>query len=571
MPKDPVTQYARDVVSGKIPSGKLQRLACERHLNDLKRFTGKTAPYYWDLDWCLDKLKFFPQLIHWRGELVGQPFDPMGWQMFCAGNLFGWFKRNDTYRFETAYISVPKKSGKSVFVGAVALLRGFFDGEAGSETYSLATTRDQADIVWHEAAELAKRSNNPKIKQLTISTTRPGGVHNIHSEASSSKFQPLSADRDSGDGVNPYCLVADEVHRYKDPDLLNMLQESMASRRNQLTIEITTAGWNRNSICYEHDLYSQRVLEGIVEDETWFAFICRADDEDRERWDDPKVWEAANPSWGVAIHEDRVRTAAKQAAELPSKLNDFLRYRLNIWTEQTERAIDMPRWIASGESSPSIAALRGRKCFAGLDLASVRDLAALALVFPEEESTAVLLWLWCPEVGVLKRSKEDQAPYDQWVAKNLMRATDGDTINHNVIRVDILKILECFDLVALAYDPHNSGNLPHELADVLGEDKVIKFYQGFGNMAAPCKELERLYLDGKLKHGNNLALNWMANNAAWRVNEYGDKRFDREKASEKIDGMVALSMAIGAWLNHKKENPAESVYDREQRGITIFG
>ncbi len=151
-----------------------------------------------------------------------------------------------------------------------------------------------------------------------------------------------------------------------------------------------------------------------------------------------------------------------------------------------------------------------------------------------------------------------------------MRTTDGDTINHNVIRVDILKILEYFELKALAYDPHNSGNLPHELADILGEEKVVKFYQGFGSMAAPCKELERLYLDGKLKHGNNPALNWMANNCAWRVNEYGDKRFDREKSSEKIDGMVALSMGIGAWLKHKKENPSESVYDREDRGLTVF-
>jgi phage terminase large subunit-like protein len=151
-----------------------------------------------------------------------------------------------------------------------------------------------------------------------------------------------------------------------------------------------------------------------------------------------------------------------------------------------------------------------------------------------------------------------------------MRATDGDTINHNAIRVDILKILESFELVALAYDPHNSGNLPHDLADVLGEEKVVKFYQGFSSMAAPCKELERLYLDGKLKHGNNPALNWMANNAAWRVNEYSDKRFDREKASEKIDGVVALTMGIGAWLKNKKENPAESIYELENRGLTVF-
>ncbi|MGH8648984.1 MAG: terminase TerL endonuclease subunit, partial [Burkholderiales bacterium] len=388
--------------------------------------------------------------------------------------------------------------------------------------------------------------------------------------STSSKFQPLSADKDSGDGVNPYCLIADEVHRYRDAALLNMLKESMATRRNQLIIEITTAGWDRNSICYEHDDYSQKILERTVENENWFAFICRADDEDRDRWDKPDVWAKANPSYGIAIHEDRVRIAAKEAAELPSKLNDFLRYRLNIWTEQSERAIDIERWVASGEGSPTMAQLRGRRCFGGLDLASNKDLSALVLVFPDEPEVAALMWLWCPEVGVLRRAKEDRAPYDRWVALNLMKATDGDTTNLDTVAVDILSILEHFDFQALAYDPHNSGNLPHKLADVLGTERVVKFYQGFGNMAAPCKEIERLYLAGHLKLGNNPALNWMANNAAWRVNEYNDKRFDREKSSEKIDGVVALAMAIGAWLNQQAKDTSESVYDREDRSIEVF-
>ena len=563
---DPVTEYARSVVSGKIPSGKLQRLACKRHLDDLKRFKGARAPYYWDLPFALSKLAFFPQLIHWRGALAGQPFELMPWQAFCAGSLFGWFTRDNTYRFETAYVSVPKKSGKSIFVGALGLLRTFFDGEAGAECFSIATTREQANIVWTEAYELQRRSKNPLLKRLRVFE----GRKNIHDPTTRSKFEPLSADKDSGDGVNPYCLIADEVHRYRDSDLLNMLQESMQTRRNRLTIEITTAGWNRNSICYQHDEYSQKVLERTVENEHWFTFICRADEEDRDHWDNPRVWESANPSWGVAIQEDRVRTVAQQAAELPSNLNDFLRYRLNIWTEQSERAIDMPRWVASGAGAPSMASLRGRRCYGGLDLASNKDLSSLILVFPFESEIAVLMWLWCPEVGVLRRSKEDRAPYDQWVRLNLMKTTDGDTTNYDTVAVDILAVLEHFDLGALAYDPHNSGNLPHKLADVLGEQKVIMFYQGFGNMAAPVKELERLYLAGLLKHGNNPALNWMANNAAWRVNEYNDKRFDRDKSSEKIDGMVALAMAIGAWLNHKEGEPTESVYDRENRSIEIF-
>lgn len=563
--RDPVTAYARAVVGRKVSAGKLQTLACKRHLDDLKRFKAKKAPYYWDLKWCLDKLKFFPQLIHWRGEQTGQPFILMPWQAFIAGSLYGWFKRDNTYRFETAYISVSKKSGKSIFVGALGLLRGFFDKEPGAETYSIATTREQANIVWLEAHELQRRSHNPLIRQLGVLE----GRRNIHDLNTRSKFEPLSADRDSGDGRNPYCLIADEVHRYRDADLLNMLKESMKTRRNKLIVEITTAGWNRETICYQHDQYSQKILERTVENDQWFTFICRADDEDKDKWDEPAVWKKANPSWGMCIKESDVRQAAKEAAEIPSMLNDFLRYRLNIWTEQSERAIDLPRWIKSGEDSPTMRELRGRPCFGGLDLATNKDLAAFVLVFPDPPQVAALMWLWCPEHGVLKRAKEDKAPYDQWVRQKLMKPTGGDTTDYNVITVDVLAILEHFQLQALAYDPHNSGNVPHDLADVLGEDKVIKFYQGFGNMAAPVKEVERLYLEGNLKHGNNSALNWMANNAAYRVNEYEDKRFDREKSSEKIDGVVALTMGVGAWLNYKEQARA-IVYDRENRGIEIF-
>lgn len=562
---DPVTAYARAVVDGKIPSGKLQRLACQRHLDDLRRFASKKSKYYWDIEWCKKKLAFFPHLVHWRGDLAGKPFHLMPWQTFVAGSLFGWFKHDGTYRFETAYVSLPKKSGKSVFVGAIALLRGFFDGESGAEVYSIATTREQANIVWNEAAELKRRSENPLIKRLVTFE----GIRNIHDTVSRSKFQPLSADKDSGDGLNPYCLIADEIHRYKDAALLNMLKESMATRKNQLIIEITTAGWDRNSICYEHDEYSRKILERSVENETWFAFICRADDEDRDKWDTPKVWASANPSWGIAIQEDRVRVAAQEAAELPSKLNDFLRYRLNIWTEQDERAIDIPRWIESGQNSPSVSDLRGLKCFGGLDLASNKDLCALVLVFPTLPDVAALSWFWCPEDGVLKRSKEDRTYYDRWVAANLIKATPGDTADHRIIKKDILLILSFFDLMQLAYDDHNSGNLPHELSEELGGEKIVKFYQGFSNMAAPVKEIERLYLERKLKHGNNPVLNWMASNAAWRVNEYNDRRFDREKSSEKIDGMVALAMAVGSWLRYESES-TESVYDREGRGLVIF-
>lgn len=586
-PPDPVTAYARAVVSGKVPSGKLQRQACERHLKDQKRFNvhpymlddprrekwkSKTE-FYWDPYWAEKKLGFFPQLIHWRDRLAGRPFVLMPWQAFVAGSLLGWFKRERGYRFHTAYVCVPKKSGKSVFMGALALLLGFFDGVEGGETYSIATTKDQADLVWNEAANLAARSQNPLVRRLKVSSTNPAAHHNIHDPITRSKFEPISADKDSGDGKNPHVLIADEVHRYKDAGLLNMLKESTATRESPMTIEITTAGWNRVSICYKHDELSQKILQGTVQNDGWFAFICRADEEDRKEenwWNDPKVWAKANPSLGVAIREEQVRGAATEANLLPDNLNDFLRYRLNIWTEQNKRAITMERWIASGEGSPMRIELLGRECFGGLDLASLRDLCAFSLIFPEGERVPTLVWFWIPEKGLRQRVENDKVPYDRWVDQNLIKVTSGDTTDYEIIKADVLQILEHFRLRVLAYDPYNAGSLPHQLVEDLGEERVVKFGQHFNWMAAPCNEIERLYLAGLLKHGNNPVLNWMAQNAAWGIKEPGVRRFDREESSDKIDGMVATAMAVGAWLRTGNEESNESVYDRENRSIEIF-
>lgn len=572
-PDDPATRYALDITSGRIPSNELTVLSCERHLRDLDASHRASFPYLWRPDYVEEICAFFPHLRHWRDPFAGQPFHLLGWQAFCTGSAFGWVLKADEsiWRYRTLYIEVPKKSGKSTWVAGMAIARGFFSGIEGSETYSIAMKRDQATIVWTEAANLLRKADHPDFSRLE--TLR--GRRNISDPTTNSKFEPLGADKDSSDGVNPVCLIADEIHRYKDAHLLNTLRESMSARTNPLLIEITTAGWDRNSICYQHHEYSTRILNQQVDNDRWFTYISCADDDDRDNWDDPRVWKAASPSWGVTVDEDTVRELADEAREIPSKLNDFLRFRLNIWTEQSERAIDMRRWIKSGEDSPTLRELKRRRCFGGLDLASNNDLCAFVLAFPNyprDIDVSVLMWLWCPEIGIMRRSKEAKnAPYDQWVRANVLRATDGDTTNYHTIREDILAILEYFDLVQLGYDPHNSGSLPHDLADQLGAERIISVYQGHGFMSAPCKELERLYLEESLKHGNNAALNWMANNAAWKVNEYNDKRFDRQKSSEKIDGMVALAMALGCWIKHEQKTDGdEHSYQNERRGIDIF-
>lgn len=596
---DRTTDYAKAVVAGKIPAGRYLRLACKRHLDDLKRSRRKAFPYRFDrerAEWYLD---FFPQFNHWRGELAGTPFELAPWQVFVAGSIFGWIQKASPtlYRWLTAYVEVPKKSGKTTFAAAIGMIKGFLEGEEGAEVYSIATKRDQARLSWNEAAKIAKKTPYMRTRLEILD-----GRGNMSDPETSSKFEPLGADKDTADGINPSFVIADEVHRYRDSDLLNTVEKSMAARRNPLTLEITTAGSNRRTICYQHHELSVKVLEGTLEHERWFAFIAAADEEDRENWRDPEVHRYANVGYGVSVKPDFLAAQAKNAEAMPGELNHFLRFHLNLWTDQETRWLSMDRWNACRDAL-SYAELKGRPCFGGLDLARLHDLCALVLVFPidpeeeadDEELTVTnedgelevvkadprefhaLCWFWMPEENVRKRVEEDGIPYDRWIEDGWITTTPGDTSDHRFIKRDVIRACRDFDVKNIAFDPHNAGNLDTELEEELGELReeddpvMVKFYQGFGNMAAPTRELERLIAARRWCHGSNPVLTWMAGNATTRENEYGDKKIDKKKSGELVDGLVAGAMAMGALLNYEKtDDHSVSVYDEEDRGLYVF-
>ena len=373
---DPTTAYARSVSEGVIPANRLLRLACERHLGDLARGAGRGLRF--DLAAARHAIDFFGFLRHSKGEWAGEPFTLAPWQAFLVGSLFGWKRDDGLRRFRTAYCAVPRKNGKSTTSAGIGLYLLVADGEQGAEVYSAATTRDQARIVFDEAKRMVATS--PALRRRVELL-----INNLHVAASASRFMPLSSDSSTMDGLNVHGAIIDELHAHKTRGVVDVLDTATGARRQPLLFEITTAGYDRHSICFEHHDYSIKVLDGVLQDDSWFAYIAAADEDDD--WTDAKVWRKANPNFGISVKEDDLARKAEKAIALPGAQNAFRRLHLNQWTEQAERWIDMAAWDAC-DAPVDLERLRGRPCFGGLDLSTTTDVTALAWVFPPTLTTA---------------------------------------------------------------------------------------------------------------------------------------------------------------------------------------
>ena len=365
-PSCPVEAYAQAVADGKIPAGNLIRLTCERHLKDLK--TAKMRGLFFDADAARYVIKFYSFLKHSKGEWAGCTFELQPWQQFIVGSLFGWKRADGTRRFRVAYVEVPRKNGKSTMLAGIGLYLLIADGEPGAEVYAAATKRDQAKIVWGEAAKMVKSS-----PALTKRVTTYMGKGNMNFPALGSKFEPLGADSDTMDGLNVHAAIIDELHAHKTRDVWDVLDTATGSRRQPLLFAITTAGTDQTSVCYEQHERARKLLEGVIEDDAYFAFIACLDEGDD--YADPATWAKANPNFGISVKEDDLRRKAKTAKESPSALNAFLRLHLNKWTQQVDRWIDLDVWDQNAGIIKE-EALAGRTCYGGLDLSSVDDMTA---------------------------------------------------------------------------------------------------------------------------------------------------------------------------------------------------
>ena len=461
---DPTTAYARSVSEGVIPANRLLRLACERHLGDLARGAGRGLRF--DLAAARHAIDFFGFLRHSKGEWAGEPFTLAPWQAFLVGSLFGWKRDDGLRRFRTAYCAVPRKNGKSTTSAGIGLYLLVADGEQGAEVYSAATTRDQARIVFDEAKRMVATS--PALRRRVELL-----INNLHVAASASRFMPLSSDSSTMDGLNVHGAIIDELHAHKTRGVVDVLDTATGARRQPLLFEITTAGYDRHSICFEHHDYSIKVLDGVLQDDSWFAYIAAADEDDD--WTDAKVWRKANPNFGISVKEDDLARKAEKAIALPGAQNAFRRLHLNQWTEQAERWIDMAAWDAC-DAPVDLERLRGRPCFGGLDLSTTTDVTALAWVFPptpDDGLWRVLSRYFVPAENLRRRAERDRVPYDLWAGQGFIEATAGNVVDYGAIEQRIFADAALFQVREIAYDPWNATHIALRLQDRGGEDDRV--------------------------------------------------------------------------------------------------
>jgi phage terminase large subunit-like protein len=490
-------------------------------------------------------------LTHVKGEKAGQPFELDNWQENIVSAMFGWKRTDGTRRFRTAYIEIPRKNGKSTLCAGLALYMLFSDGEAGAEVYSAAAEREQASIVFDIAAQMVGAEpilrGNSKTFRKSIAV-----------EKTASSYKVLSADAYTKHGLNASAIIFDELHAQPNRDLWDVLATSTGARISPLTIAITTAGFDRNSICWEQHEYASKVRDGIIEDDSFLPVIYGADKDDN--FMSKKTWKKANPAFGISIREDYLEREAFKANELPSYENTFRRLHLNQWTEQATRWLPMDRW---DEAEP-FAEFDGRPCWGGLDLASTTDIAAFVLACPDDEGGVdVYSTFWIPSENAHRREKRDRVPYSTWVKQGMIRATDGDVIDYDQIREDILEMSKQFNIQEIAVDRWNSTQLVTQLD---GEGlSVAMFGQGYRSMSAPSKELEALVMSKKLHHAGNPVMRWMMSNVAIESDPAGNIKPSKKKSTEKIDGIVALVMALA---RAGQAGNIGSIYDN--RGMTIL-
>ena len=547
-------RYVRDVLSGEQVACRWVRLACERHVRDLE--DGEGRGLWFDEQKAREAISFFRLLKHSKGEWAGRPLTLEPWQQFVVASLLGWRRKDGTRRFRTAYLEVARKNGKTTLAAGLGLYLMLADGEPGAEVYSVATKRDQARLSHGEATRMAKSS--PAIRRM-VNIYRD----NIHIVDTASKFEPLGADADTMDGLNVHAALVDEVHAHKTRQVWDVIETATGSRRQPLMLAITTSGYNRQSLCWQLHEYTQQVLDGVIEDDSWFGMIYTLDEDDE--WQDEALWPKANPNLGVSKKWDDMRRKAARAREMPAALNAFQRLELDIWTQAETKWIPWQHWQACG-AAVDAEGMRGRICYGGLDLSSNTDVSAFLLVFPPQgngDRYQVLSRFWIPEEAMVERSRRDRVPYDAWVRQGLITATPGNVIDYAWILDQIDQDAQAYDIREVAFDRWGATKIATELMERGGEDWLVQFGQGYVSMSPAMRELERLILEHKLAHGNNPVLTWMANNLVVRTDPAGNIKPDKEKSIERIDGMVALVMALDRALRH--EPPKRSVY--ETRGL----
>ena len=504
---------------------------------------------------------FIECLCHTKGTWAGKPFELIDWQERIIRDIFGILKPNGYRQFNTAYVEIPKKMGKSELAAAVALLLCCGDGEERAEVYGCAADRQQASIVFEVAADMVRMC--PALsKRVKILASQKRMVY----LPTNSFYQVLSAEAYSKHGFNIHGVVFDELHTQPNRKLFDVMTKGSGDARMQpLYFLITTAGTDTQSICYETHQKAKDILEGRKIDPTFYPVIYGAKED--EDWTDPEVWKRSNPSLGITVGIDKVQAACDSARQNPAEENSFRQLRLNQWVKQSVRWMPMEKWDVCA-APVDAEALEGHVCYGGLDLSSTMDITAFVLVFPpteEDEPFAVLPYFWIPAENIDLRVRRDHVPYDVWERQGFLMTTEGNVVHYGFIETFIEKLGEKYNIREIAFDRWGAVQMVQNLEGM--GFTVVPFGQGFKDMSPPTKELMKLTLEKKIAHGGHPVMRWMADNIFIRTDPAGNIKADKEKSTEKIDGIIALIMAIDRAIRCGNDT-SESVY--ENRGVWVF-
>ena len=544
--KYPAELYAEQVRSGEILVCEYVRLAVERYYADLDRALDMGR--YFDKKAAMRAIRFIEKLKHTKGEWAGQRFRLESWQQFVLWNIFGWKNADGMRRFRYAYIEIARKNGKTALSAGIGLYMLFADGESRPEVYSAATVKDQAKICFSDAVEIVKATD---LKNY-LTPYRNSIVY----ELKGGMMKPLSSDYGTHDGLNPSCGIIDEFHAHKDSGMFDVIKSAFGARRQPLMFIITTAGFDKSGVCYAYRENVIKVLRGVNEDDSLFGIIYTLDD--KSEWDDPKMWIKANPNLGVSLSADYLADQVKDAKNRPEAVRNVMTKNVDLWVDAERTWILDDVWQKCiGTTDP--ADLKGCACWGGLDLSNVSDITAYVLLFHENDRFQLLPHFWIPEEKMLEKIRKENINYDKWAAEGYVTVTPGNVIDYDFVKADILRIVADYDLRTSAYDRWNSSQT---IIDLQNEGMECNpFGQGYGSMSAPTKEFEKLVLTGKIEHFGNPVLRWMLASTLVKTDPAGNIKPDKEKSTQKIDGIVASIMALGEWMTaqaNDESNPYEN-------------
>ncbi|NPV80178.1 MAG: terminase large subunit [Firmicutes bacterium] len=501
-------------------------------------------------------VRFINLLKHTKGKWAGRPFDLRPWQEKVIRDVFGTLRPDGTRRYRTTYIEIPRKNGKTSLAAAIALYMLVADGEKGAEIYSAACDRDQAALTFDIAREMVLQA--PALKKiLKVVDSQKRIVY----PAMGSFYRVIAADADSSHGFNAHAIIADELHAWPNRRLWDVLTTSTGARTQPLIFTITTAGYDRNSICYEQHDYAKKILDGVIEDPSFYAVIYAADEGDD--WESEETWRKANPALGDFRSLEEMRELYRRAKEQPGLQNTFRRLYLNQWTSQETRWLDMAAWDACG-GPVEAEKLKGRDCYAGIDLSTTTDLTAVVLAFPMEDGTVrVIPHFFIPGDTAQKKEERDRVPYLTWAKQGYVHMTPGNCIDYSYVEAKIKELAKEYSVVEWAYDRWNADMLIQRLQE--DGAKMIPVGMGYASLSAPTKHLEALIMNRQLVHGGHPVLRWCADNVMVEQDPAGNIKPSKAKSTQRIDGIMALVLAISRlMLRPQKRNPYE------ERGVIVL-